>query len=330
MNKEFVLPRSGKLMFLMVCLLLNACSSTAAGSSPLVPPEPTPITNQTPAVTTSPITLSLPEFSHVIIIMLENHEYGKVVGNTQKLPYFQGLISQYTLLTGYYAVAHPSLPNYLALIGGDTFGIQSDCFNCFISAPSLPDGIEASGRTWRNYAEDMPSPCFIGRNGKLYTQVVNPFIYFNLIRQNTVRCDQNVVPLTQLDRDLGKGYLPDFAFITPSLCNSGHSCDLGVTDNWLEGMVSKIMNSTAFDANSLIVVTFDEGSTNASCCGLGKKAGGHVATLLISPLVQSDFKDDTPYSHYSLLKTIETSWGLPLLGHAADPRTNLIVAPWKK
>jgi hypothetical protein len=266
----------------------------------------------------------------VIIIILENHEYGKIVGDTQLLPNFQQLIKRYALLTDYYAITHPSLPNYLALIGGDTFGIQSDCTNCFISAPSLPDGIEASGRTWRNYAEDMPSACFLGRNGKLYTQAINPFIYFNLIRQNPVRCDQNVLPLTELDNDLAKGFLPDFAFITPSLCNSGHSCFLDVTDKWLEGLLGKIMNSTAFDTNSLIVVTFDEGSTDATCCGLGSKAGGHIATLLISPLVKRDFKDGTPYSHYSMLKTIETSWGLPLLGHAADPRTNLIMAPWVK
>ena len=103
-----------------------------------------------------------------------------------------------------------------------------------------------------------------------------------------------------------------------------------MTDRWLAQMVGKLLNSNAYDSHSLIVITFDEGATDASCCGLGLHAGGHIATLLISPLVKTGFEDDTPYSHYSLLKTIETSWGLPLLGHTADAQTNLILAPWGK
>jgi hypothetical protein len=281
-----------------------------------------------PTVTPVPTFARIPVFSHVILILLENHEYPRVVGDTQMMPNFNRWIKQYALLTSYYAVAHPSLPNYLALIGGDTFGIQTDCYTCFVKAPSLPDEIEAAGLTWKDYQEDMPAPCSLGHNGKLYTQAINPFVYFDPIRLNKERCNQNVLPLTRLDQDLSQGSLPDFVFITPNLCNDGHRCELSVTDVWLTDMVGKLMSSTAYNSNSLIVITFDEGSTDASCCGLGRQAGGHIATLLISPLVKTGFEDKTPYSHYSLLKTIETSWGLPLLGHAADAITNLISAPW--
>jgi acid phosphatase len=246
------------------------------------------------------------------------------------MPNFNRWIEQYALLTDYYAVSHPSLPNYLALIGGETFGIHSDCFDCFLNAPSLPDELEASGRTWKDYQEDMPAPCALGHNGKMYTQVIDPFVYFDPIRLNPDRCDQDVLPLTRLDQDLSQGSLPDFVFITPNLCNDAHRCELDVTDRWLAAMITKLTNSKSYDSHSLIVITFDEGATNASCCGLGLEAGGHIATLLISPLVKTGFEDGTPYSHYSLLKTIETSWGLPLLGHTADAQTNLIASPWGK
>jgi hypothetical protein len=322
------------------CRLVTPLSTPAQTAQPLATsPAQTAQANLTTApcgkaacptstVTASPLNASLPVFSHVILILLENHEYDKVVGNTNLLPNFNRWIAQYSLLAQYYAVAHPSLPNYLALIGGDTFGIHRDCGNCFIAARSLPDEIEATGRTWKVYQQGLPSPCFLGTVKGVYSQATDPFIHFESIRNDTNRCKQHILPLAQLDQDLSQGYLPDFVFITPNLCNSAHSCYLNIADGWLAVMLGKLTSSPLYDSHILIVITFDEGSTNDSCCGLGSRAGGHVATLLISPLVKAGFKDDTPYDHYSLLKTIETSWGLELLGHAADPQTNLIAEPF--
>jgi phospholipase C len=244
------------------------------------------------------------------------------------MPVFNRLASQYTLLTHYYAVSHPSLPNYIAMIGGDTHGITSDCTDCFISATNLTDLLDEANLTWRTYQEDMPSPCFVGSTDT-YAQRHNPFIYFDDIRTDTALCQANVVPLTQLDSDLASGNLPNFSFIMPNLCNSGHDCGLNVADSWLAAMVTKLTSAKTFDDRSLIIVTFDEGQGDHSCCGLPRSAGGQVATLLISPLVKSGFQDPTPYSHYSILKTLSAAWGIPELGHAADPATNVIVAPWK-
>ncbi len=311
-------------------------------SSPEAPSQPIAISNPAATLTPAPCNGSncqnstiasesrVPAFSHVILILLENHEYSAVVGNTKSMPNFNRWIGQNTLLTDYYAVSHPSLPNYIALLGGETFGIHRDCTNCFINAPSLPDEIENSGRTWKYYAENMPAPCALGHAKNLYWQVINPFVYFDSIRLNTDRCDQNVVPLNRLNQDLSQDKLPDFVFITPNLCDSAHSCGLDVTDRWLANMIGKLENSSSYDSNTLIVITFDEGASKASCCGLGNRAGGHVATLLISPLIKTGFMDDTPYSHYSLLKTIESSWNLGLLGLTANAQTNVILAPWIK
>jgi len=268
----------------------------------------------------------VPNFSHVIIFIFENKEFGTVIGN-QSMPVYNRLAEEYTLLTGYYAIRHPSLPNYIALIGGDTFGIDTNCESCFVDAPSLPDLLETSGRTWRTYQEDLPEPCFIGSRPP-YAQKHNPFIYFDPIREDPQRCQPAIVPLTQLETDLASNSLPDFVFITPNLCNSAHDCDLSISDAWLEGWVNQIMQSPAYDENTLIVLTWDEGQGDHTCCGL-PTGGGRVATVLISPLVRRGFQDDTEYTHYSLLKTIAEGWGLEKLGHAADPQHVLIVAPWE-
>ena len=321
---------------LIVLTVTSACLSTQAVPTP-PPATPTPMqeSTSTPVATDMPVSTStplplVPNFSHIAILIFENKEFGTVV-NSPKMPYFNLYANTFTLLTQYYAVTHPSLPNYVSLIGGDTFGITDDCdfADCFIQARSLPDLIEASGRTWKTYQDDMPSPCFTG-NTVRYVRKHNPFIFFDPIRLDGERCQRSIVPLTQIDADIAAGDLPNYFFITPDQCYSAHDCDIDLADGFLKEQLEKIY--PALDATGepfLIVITWDEGQGDHSCCGLPEKAGGRIATILISPQVKQNFQDATPYTHYSLLKTIATAWGLPLLGHAADPETTLITAPWK-
>ncbi|MEO8327552.1 MAG: alkaline phosphatase family protein [Nitrospirota bacterium] len=273
----------------------------------------------------------VPAFTHIVIVMLENKDFGEVIGDP-KMPIFNKLAKNYTLLTQYYAIAHPSLPNYIALIGGDTFGITTDCTDCNINAPSLPDLIEASGRTWKTYQQDMPSPCYSGNSFKNYVKRHNPFVYFDPIRLDRTRCEKNIVPLTMLQTDADAGQLPNFIFISPDLCNDAHDCSIDYADEEITDELNILvpaLNKTA--EPYLIVINWDEGNANTttSCCGLPEQAGGRIAIVLISPQVKNGFEDDTPYTHYSLLKTIAESWGLPYLGHAADDNNVLIIAPWK-
>jgi len=260
--------------------------------------------------------------------MFENKEFGSVIGNS-RMPNYNRLAQEYTLLTQYYAIRHPSLPNYIALMGGDTFGIDSNCRDCFIDAPSLPDLIEESGRTWKTYQEDMPEPCFLGDKGD-YVQKHNPFVYFDPIRLDRARCERSVVPLTALQTDIETDALPNFFFIKPNICNDSHDCKLDVSDAWLtELLLTLIPALDATGESYLVVMLFEEGQGDHSCCGLPEKAGGRVPVVLYSPLVKNGFEDDTPYTHYSLLKTISEAWGLEYLGHAAEDNHVLILAPWK-
>jgi phosphatidylinositol-3-phosphatase len=267
----------------------------------------------------------IPNFAHIILIMLENQPFTAI--NGPQMPLLEALADQNVLLSNYFAITHPSLPNYIALMSGSTQGITSDCNDCFVNQPNLADEIEASGRTWKAYLEDLPSPCFVGDSGK-YAQKHNPLIYFDSIRLNTARCDRSIVPLTNLDSDLANNSLPNFSFIMPNLCNSGHDCSAAVADTWVNDLVNKLQASQALGKNSLIIIAFDEGGDKdtAGCCGLPTPAGGQVAVVLISPTALPDMTDNTPYSHYSLLKTILTAWTLPDLGLSAQALP--ILAPW--
>ncbi len=269
----------------------------------------------------------IPNFDHIVLIVLENRDYTTAMDNTS-MPNLDALASKYVLLSNYYAVSHPSLPNYIALMSGSTQNITSDCTNCFVKQASLADEIQVSGRTWKAYLESMPSPCYVG-DANPYAQKHNPLIYFDSIRLDANVCDKSIVPLTQLDSDLSTNQLPNFSYIMPNLCNSGHNCSAATADKWMSDLVSRLQASPALGRNSLIAITFDEASSNdtSSCCGLGK-GGGKVATVLISPSAKTGFTDTTAYSHYSLLKTFLTAWNLPDLGKTSLATIQPVGAPW--
>ncbi len=306
---------------------INPTSSIPQATITPLPDTVLPVTGVNPTANPSVTAAAraVPYFSHVIVFVMENKEYTSVVGNSQ-MPFFNSLARQYTLLTHYYAVTHPSLPNYISMIGGDNLGITTDCNTCWVKATNLGDLIDSGGLTWRAYQESMPSACYLG-NTNLYAQRHDPFIYFDDIRTDTARCQHDIVPLSWLDDDLANNKLPNFSFIVPNLCNSSHDCALSVTDAWLKNWVNKVMASKAYDSHTLIVLTWDEGQSNQTCCGFSY-GGGRIATVLVSPLVQQGYRDNTPYTHYSLLKTIAESWGLEKLNHANDSQENLIASPF--
>ena len=237
---------------------------------------------------------------------MENHEYSEIIGSSSA-PYTNSLATQNALATRYDAVSHPSLPNYLSLTAASTFGITSDCENCFLNQTNLADQIEASGRTWRAYMESMPSPCSLTDSGE-YGMWHNPWLYYNDIRTNATRCNAGVVPYTHFSSDLTSSNVPNFMWVTPNLCNDMHDCSVSTGDTWLKNNVPAILNSAAFTTqNSLLMITWDEDNGSS---------GNHVATLVIAKSVPPGFRSGVKYTHYSLLTTVESAWGLsPLTGN---------------
>src|SRR5437773_12398848 len=129
---------------------------------------------------------NVPSFSHVFIIIMENQEYDQIIGDPAA-PYFNSLAQQYGLATSYYAIRHPSLPNYIALTSGDTYSITNDCTNCFRDVPNIADQIEGVGKSWRAYMESMRSSWFVGDQGR-YRQRHKPLLYYDNIRLHHSRC----------------------------------------------------------------------------------------------------------------------------------------------
>jgi hypothetical protein len=280
---------------------------------PLPTPAPTsqPTAPPTPLPTASP-SVKLPNFSHVYVIVLENSEFSGIVGSS-KAPYINSLIAQYGLSTKSYAVAHPSEPNYIALTSGGTQGIRDDgTYNLGVN--NVFDQVEASGRTWAAYQQGYPGGCFTGSSsaavvdgaGKAggYVRKHNPAISYTSISGNPARC-ANITSLANFNPAAAS-----FEFITPNMINDMHDGTVADGDNFLKAFLPQITGSAAF-ANSVVFVTFDEGTTNIN-------GGGQIATIAITPNMTPGYKSAGTYTHYSLLRTIEQAWGLPYLGNAAS------------
>lgn len=254
--------------------------------------------------------LTVPAFDHIFVVIMENHGYDEIIGNPDA-PFLNELAEAYGVATNYFSVAHPSLPNYLALTGGDTFRITTDCTDCFQAAHNLVvDRLAASGRSWRGYMESMPSPGFLG-DAYPYMQKHDPFVYYDDLRTDPEQL-ASVVPLSQLAADLATPQTtPTFGWITPNMLDDMHDGSVAQGDAWLSQQIPKLQAAPAWtEQQSLLVITWDE-DDNAP--------GNQVATIVIADQVPAGFRSAVRYNHYSLLRTIEVAWGLaPLTSNDAQ------------
>jgi hypothetical protein len=248
--------------------------------------------------------------SRTFVIVLENRESSEVIGASDA-PVLNRLAHRGALLANYYAIRHPSLPNYLAILGGSTFGVEDNCTSCRASGPSLATQLAAAGVSWRAYMGGLPRPCYRGAESGDYVKKHNPFMYFPSIAQSARLCHRVVPESTLLRKPL-----PRFAWIGPDLCDDAHSCDFGSADRYLGELAPRLLRRLG--PHGLLVVTFDEGTSDAACCG--NAAGGRVATILVGPDVRRGVVVRNRYTHYSLLTTLEDRFGLARLRQARRAR----------
>jgi phosphatidylinositol-3-phosphatase len=249
--------------------------------------------------------------AHIAVILMENEEFGGIIGS-HSAPYINSLARRYALASGMYAIAHPSLPNYLALTGGSTFGIGSDCTGCSVGATSIVDQLERAGLSWRAYMEGLPSACFTGASAGEYAKKHDPFTYYTRITTDPRLC-ANIVSLPRLADDERDGTLPRYVWITPNLCNDMHDCPVSTGDRFLSQLVPPLLRSLG--RGGLLFLTWDEGSSDSGCCRLA--TGGHIATIVAGPGARAGARLATPTDHYSVLQTIEDLLGLARLRGAA-------------
>jgi phosphatidylinositol-3-phosphatase len=249
--------------------------------------------------------------THVAVIVMENEEFSNIIGSSAT-PYINRLASRYALARSMFAISHPSLPNYLALTGGSTFGITSDCTDCSVGTPGLGGQLLAAHVSWKAYMEDLPRPCFAGSDTGEYAKKHDPFIYYRPIASHPASC-AHVVPLTQLGTDERAHLLPRFVWITPNLCHDMHDCSPATGDRFLSHLVPALL--AALGPRGVLFLTWDEGTSNQGCCRLA--SGGHVATIVAGPGARAGAQLRTPTDHYSTLQAVEDLLGLTRLRGAA-------------
>jgi phospholipase C len=226
------------------------------------------------------------------VIVMENRSYSQAITGT----YIAELASKYAVATNYHGVSHPSLPNYLALTSGSTWGIADDGWHA-LPAGGIGAQLTNAGLTWRAYMDSMSGTC--KASGYPYALKHDPFPYYGS------DCPSQVVPFSQFKQDMA-GTVPNFVWITPDLCHDGHDCSTQAADTWLGQTVPMILGTPAWKDGGLLLITWDEGEDSAN----------HVLTLVIHPgtLIHTS---DRSYDHYSLLASVEDRLGLPRLGQAA-------------
>ena len=251
--------------------------------------SPTSTPSATPSPTPSPRAVP-----HVFVIVMENAGLNRAL---QSAPIAR-LAEANTLVTNYYGVARPSLPNYLAMISGSTWGVTDNGYHV-LPTRDLGTQLTSAGISWRAYMEGLTEAGCL-RSPYPYALKHNPFAYFG------GRCPPNVVSLDALAADLA-GPTPSFLFIKPGLCNDGHDCSLEVAGAWLETTVARIQASDAWRSGGVLFVLWEEGDGGDN----------NLVPLIIISRDAPARRVDTRYDHYSLLATIQDHFGLPRLGAAA-------------
>jgi acid phosphatase len=236
------------------------------------------------------------QFGHVFLLVEENHSYSEVIGNAA-MPYLNSLASTYGLATQYYANLHPSIADYFMLTAGQPVTLN-DAYTGVVASDNLVRDLNASGKTWKSYAESLPQVGYTGGDVYPYMKHHNPFVYLSDVVQQPAQLN-NVVPFTQFSGDLSSGHLPNFSFIIPNILDDAHTGSLAQADTWLHANISPLINSATFQQDGLLIITFDEGDITDLTNG-----GGHVATVVVSSKSRKKFQSTTMYQHQSTLRTI--------------------------
>jgi len=276
--------------------------------------------------------LRVPRYAHIFVIVDENKSYERIM-NGLDAPAIAALAKQYGNATRFSAETHPSEPNYVAIVGGSTFGITDDgAFSSpghTIDAPNLATQLQSAGLTWKGYYESLPAPGSLAVSSGLYASKHSGFLNFLSVQQDPHRSG-HLVDFPQMDKDLRSGDIPNFALIVPNLCDDMHGAIGGSPfscwttrglirrgDNEIKALVGEIMASAAWRSreNAAIVITFDEGDGSGA-------GGGRIPTIVVTNHGPRHATDPAPYTHYSLLRTIEDAFGIHVyLAHAGDAGT---------
>ncbi|KAK6971692.1 phosphoesterase family-domain-containing protein [Favolaschia claudopus] len=258
-------------------------------------------------------------FNRFIQVWFENTDFATAAST----PVFESLAEQGILLTNYMAVTHPSEPNYVAAIGGDFFGMHDDnMYHVPSNISTVVDLLEERAVTWATYQENMPTTSFYGFSHSsnnyispgsadypYYVRKHNPLIIYDAISEDPERV-KRVRTFNDFANDVVNGTLPQWVFVTPNMVNDAHDTTIDFAASFLEYWLLPLLTDPRVnDGETLIQVTFDEAETFSQ--------QNRIASILLGgavPLKLRGTTDDTLYTHYSGLSTVQNNWVLKSLG----------------
>lgn len=256
---------------------------------------------------------TLPHFGHAVIVVEENHDF--LQADSTHMPYLRSLMSQYGYATQYYANTHPSIGNYFVLTAGQVI-TNSDSYSATITEDNIVRHLVAAGKTWKSYAEDLPSVGYTGQKSGGYARKHNPLSFFSDVVNDSAQL-KRLVPFTQFAADLAGDTLPNYAFVVPNLCNDAHDCSLETADAWLHTNIAPLLATPSFQADGLLVIVFDEADSDNT------HGGGRIVWTAISPKAKRGFTSATLYQHENTLRLMAEGLGLTSFPGAAANASNM-------
>src|SRR5438270_8541583 len=238
----------------------------------------------------------VPSSNHVYLIIEENHSNSSVIGNGA-MPYLNSLAQRYGYASQYYANAHSSITNYFAITAGQVVE-TADWTTSTYSQDNVARHLNQAGKSWKVYAESIPSVGWLGGDSYPYGQNHNPFAYYTDVANSGTQAAK-LVPFSQFPTDLSSGSLPNYSYIVPNNTHNGHDCldgpggscsdwdKLNAADNWLPNHIDPLIQSPVFQQDGILVITFDESDGSDNAFG-----GGHVTTVVVGPKVIPGFQSN--------------------------------------
>lgn len=268
-------------------------------------------TKTTRTITVSGTTAAaVPASSHVFLLVEENHNYSSVIGSSS-MPYLNTLASRYGLAMQYYANTHPSIGNYFMMTTGQIITNNDSACGTY-SQDNVVRHLLTAGKTWKAYAESLPSVGYTGCGVYPYAKKHNPFAYFSDVANSSSE-KNNLVPFSKFASDRANHTLPQFSFIVPNLLHDAHDGSLSAADSWLKANIAPLLASATFQKDGILIMVFDESLDTDTTHG-----GGHVAALVIGPKVLGGHKSSVLYQHQNVLKTLMKALGISSYPGAAS------------
>jgi phospholipase C len=271
-------------------------------------------TTQRAHVGTPPPFPSHVDVKHIVIVILENKNADSALAQ----PFMKWMANDGAYLAQYYAITHPSQPNYIALVSGSTQGVTNDQ-NAVLNAPHIGQFV-----TWKTYAEDYPEGgCHTEKQIGRYVRKHNPFISFaDVANQEACR---NIVPFAHFAAEFAAGNLPQLSLVIPNLDDDAHDQPVRFADDWLTANFKPLMANTNAWSDTLLVVTFDEDQKKWILGGDGNRVYTAIWGGAIRPHAVIA---DVSYDHYDLLRTLEEVFHVTPLA-ADDANAHPIGGIWK-